>query len=41
MAGYDGLVYGETVPDYGKDSVIRSHIEGLHAVHGNSNEFVG
>jgi hypothetical protein len=30
MIGYDNIVYGEAVPGYGNDGVVRSDIERLH-----------
>jgi hypothetical protein len=30
MVGYDNIVYGEAVPGYGNDGVVRSEIEKWH-----------
>jgi hypothetical protein len=30
MIGYDNLVYGEAVPGYGEDGLLRRDIEKLH-----------
>ncbi|KAF2095288.1 hypothetical protein NA57DRAFT_60023 [Rhizodiscina lignyota] len=30
MVGYDNLIYGEAVPGYGKDGVVKGDIEKLH-----------
>jgi hypothetical protein len=30
MIGYDNLVYGEAVPGYGEDGVVRKDLEKLH-----------
>lgn len=36
MIGYDNIVYGEAVPGYGNDGVLRSDIEKWHKEHPNA-----
>jgi len=36
MIGYDNIVYGEAVPGYGNDGVLRRDIEKWHKEHPNA-----